>query len=108
MNAAEPPKNGKKPKKSIRAICPALIEETGARLRLIRLAVGLSSKDFADSLNVALNTYSQWENGTNLIPQTKALRIRQIYGATLDYIYTGDVSAMPFKLASAITELDES
>jgi transcriptional regulator with XRE-family HTH domain len=82
-----------------------LIREAGERLRLAREALGLQAKDVCDAINVRPNTYSQWENGTNLADVTAMVRFRDRWGIPLDWIYADDMAMVPNHVAQKIKEL---
>jgi DNA-binding XRE family transcriptional regulator len=58
--------------------------------------------DMADMLNIERSRYGNWESGLGLIPVIQAIKVREITGATLDYIYLGDVSGLTIRLAAAL------
>lgn len=77
-------------------------EEVGARLRGLREALGQSAKDFATSLGVAQNTWSQWETGKRMADLIAMSRVWEMTGATLDYIYLGRTDTLPLDLAQRL------
>lgn len=80
----------------------------GKRLQLTRAAIGINQADFADSCGIARNTYNQYEMGVNKPPVEAALKMRELHRMTLDWIYAGDPSALPFDLADKIRGLRAS
>lgn len=78
----------------------------GARLVVTREALGYSSQtDFADKAGLAQNTYNQYETGAKRPSLDFAIKLCRAYGITLDWIYMGDPSGLPYKLADAIREV---
>jgi transcriptional regulator with XRE-family HTH domain len=77
----------------------------GKRLKLSRTALGLGQGEFADRLDIARNTYNQYEKGVNKPPVESALKMRELFGLTLDWIYAGDPSALKWELADKIRQL---
>lgn len=66
-------------------------EITGERLRRLRLA--LEQKDqaaFAKTMGVDKTSYNLMENGNRRISLTVALRLHDVYGISLDFIYFGE------------------
>ena len=76
----------------------------GKRLKLSREALGVSQSDFADRCEIARNTYNQYEKGVNKVPVDAALKMRELYGLTLDWIYVGDPSGLRHEIADKIRE----
>jgi len=79
---------------------PDFILEAGQRLKAARLALGLSSKDVCEAINVQPNTYSQWEHGKAMIDPAAATRLKIQFGVSLDWIYAGDPAGLPYSIAS--------
>lgn len=85
---------------------PMSAKEIGKRLRLLRLAKGFEKQPpMAQLLGVSNNRYNNWEVGVVAIPITFANILCAKTGATTDYIYRGDVSGLPVRLASALQEI---
>ena len=76
--------------------------EVGERLTEVRNALNLTQVTLCDQINVAPNTYNQWEKGRSLLDPLAASRIAKLYGVTLDYLYIGDPSGLPLHLAQKI------
>lgn len=84
-------------------------KEVGKRLEALRHAKGVKSQgEFAETLGVETGTYNHWTTGQRLIPVPVAIRLCQISGATLDYIYRGDVSGLPNRLTTLLPSTDEA
>lgn len=81
---------------------PDFIKQAGQRLKTARLALGLSSKEVYETINVQANTYSQWENGKSMVDVAAAARLKEAFGITLDWIYAGDPAGLPFAIASKV------
>lgn len=75
------------------------------RLVLTRQALGLSQLEFARSAHLAPNTYNQYETGRNRPNLESAIALCDAYSLTLDWIYRGDASGLPYRLAEAIKSL---
>lgn len=75
------------------------------RLRLTRLALGLNQAEFAARAAIAGNTYNQYETGSYRVSLNNAMRLAKTYHLTLDWIYFGDNSGLPYKLGEAIKAL---
>ena len=78
----------------------------GARLEALRAALGYSAhgqlKHFARQISVKSNHYSMIESGERPLQPAVALRIKQVFGATLDWLYGGDESGLPDRLRRAL------
>ncbi len=73
----------------------------GNRLRFLREAKGCKHQiQMGRLVGVSQSRYSNWENGIGVIPVEFAVKICSLTGATLDFIYIGNVSSLPMHLAS--------
>lgn len=74
----------------------------GARLRFLRETKGMKHQtQMAALVGASQSRYSNWENGIGVIPVEFAIKICGLTGATLDFIYTGNLSSLPMHLLSA-------
>lgn len=81
--------------------------QTGAKavgLRLIQLrqSYDMSPAEFCRWTDFGQQAWSNYERGYRLIRLDQAMRLSQITGASLDWIYKGDPSGLPFRLASKL------
>lgn len=77
----------------------------GNRLRFLREAKGVKHQTvMAKIVGASQSRYSNWENGIGVIPVEFAVKICSLTGATLDFIYIGNVSSLPMHLASRWAE----
>ncbi len=79
--------------------CNRKYQDIGSRLHSIRYLTELNQKDFSSKCGFIPSKYNNWEKGERQIPVDKAIVITQIFGITLDYIYLGKTTALPFDLA---------
>lgn len=77
----------------------------GQRLKLTRIALRLTQREFAERASIATNTYGQYEQGARLISPKKAVDLCDAHNLTLDWIYRGEPGNLPYKLADAIKAL---
>lgn len=77
----------------------------GERLALLREVEGLSQAAFAERAGISYQAWNNWERGRARIGIDAAARLCAVYNVTLDYIYFGDPSALPYRLAHAIAAL---
>lgn len=82
---------------------PTSVQGIAHRLKATREALGLTQSEFCDLAGVARNTYNQWEKGVSRPELDKAMLLCEAHGLTLDWIYRGAVSHLPYALASKIT-----
>lgn len=70
--------------------------EAGKRLERLRKAHGYETiRDVANALDIHEDAWRAWERGHNAIPHDIAGRLKDRWGATRDYLYDGDETAMP-------------
>lgn len=81
------------------------MKEIGERLRLTREALGLTQAEFARKSKVAASAYNQYEKGKMRPAVDQAIKIRDTYKLTLDWIYLGDNSGLTAALSDAIKVL---
>lgn len=82
---------------------PQSLEAIAHRLQQTRSALGLSQSEFADRAGIARNTYNQWEKAKGRPQLDGAIALCQTYGLTLDWIYFGDISGLPYATAQRLT-----
>lgn len=88
----------------------AMAINVGIRLKWTRLALKRmqqgppSSKEFAQSIGLSKGRYSNFEQGTSMLPPDVAVRISQKYGVNLDWLYAADETWLPNNFQ---TKLDE-
>ena len=75
------------------------------RLRLTRTALGMSQAAFCKSVDIAANTYNQYEKAVQTPRLDMAIRMCRRHRLTLDWIYMGDGSSLPSSLHEKIKEL---
>lgn len=78
------------------------MEEIAQRLALVREVEGLSQAEFAGRANINSNAWNNYERARKRISIDAAVRLSRTYNLTLDYIYLGDSSNLPYQLAAAI------
>ena len=76
--------------------------EIALRLRAVRAIFGYNQRDFALGANVEPKSYSQWESGKFRISINGAIRLRERYGLSLDFIYCGSLVSLPHGLANKL------
>ena len=77
-----------------------------ARLSLVREAHGLTQTEFARRAGLGVSAWNNYESGRKRISIDAAIALCETYNLTLDYIYLGDASNLPHKLATAIDSVN--
>lgn len=72
------------------------------RMKALRIAKGYNQVQICADLDLATNTWNQWEKGERAPNLLLAMHICDQYGITLDYIYRGRMEALPEGLAGKI------
>lgn len=83
-------------------------EKIGARLRLLRLALGLTPAEMSDSMGMLRTYWTRFEKGHRSITPTFAAAVAERYGVTLDFILVGDRSGLPLRLAEQMRQVERS
>lgn len=77
------------------------IDDVAERLRITREALDLSQADICRLTGIEPNAWNNNERGANMISLAQAKKLRAI-GATLDWIYFGDMNGVSHDLAKKI------
>ena len=78
--------------------------EIGRRLKATRQALGLRARDIHRATGIGESAWSQYENGRRFPDLMQMLPFADRFGISLDWIYRGVLSAVPFELAQGILE----
>ena len=81
-------------------------EHIATRLRHTREALGVNQTEFARRANLKQNRYNQYESGARPLSIDAAHKICDEYGVTLDWLYRGDRSMLPYQLAIEIARIE--
>lgn len=80
-------------------------QDVARRLRLTRLALRIEDqRDFGEPAGISQSLYNRFETGTRLLTLQAALKLCQTYDLSLDWLYRGDPSGLPYKLANDIRD----
>lgn len=82
-----------------------LAADVGRRLSLVRRALDLNQMEFGAGAGLSQPQYHQFESGKRRLTIEAALALCHVYALTLDYLYRGDPSGLPYKLATTINQL---
>lgn len=76
--------------------------EIAARLIAAQDALGLSAKEMAERAGLTKSQMSNWQSGQVRISLEGAIALRETHGLSLDFIFFGNLDALPYKLARAL------
>lgn len=86
-----------------------LAHDVGRRLRLSRLALGVrDQKQFGEDAGLQQSLYNRFESGKRLLTLQSAMQLCHHYNLTLDCLYRGDPSGLPYKMADDIRMLRQA
>lgn len=85
-----------------------LAADVGRRLSLVRRALDLNQQEFGARAGLSQPQYNQFETGKRRLSLDAALALCHVYSLTLDYLYRGDPSGLPYRLATRINEIRAS
>jgi transcriptional regulator with XRE-family HTH domain len=75
-----------------------------SRLRKARTALGFKTqKEFAERVGIQSPTYNQWENAKAYPDLQLAIRLRDEYHLSLDWIYLGDPAGLPYHMVRLLS-----
>lgn len=74
----------------------------GARLRVVRAALGLLGKEMASVVGVSPQTISGWERGDDLADPLGVARAALRLGFTTDWVFMGRLDGVPRELGNEI------
>jgi len=78
--------------------------DVARRLALTRSAMGVDQQDFGTEAGLSQPQYNQFETGKRRLTLDAALALCMHYNLTLDWLYRGDPSGLPYRLAEAIKQ----
>lgn len=86
----------------------ATADEIAQRLALVREVAGMNQVAFAQRAGIASNAWNNYERARKRISIDAAIALVATYQLTLDYIFLGDASNLPYKLATALEAVREA
>ncbi|WP_424976590.1 helix-turn-helix domain-containing protein [Dinoroseobacter sp. S124A] len=76
--------------------------DIAARLRWHRVEFeGLQQAEYAAKAGIGRTALSNWETGDKRVSIDAAMRLRLVYGTSLDWLYCGDAESLPASLRRA-------
>lgn len=85
-------------------LCGKAFGDIAFRLRWHRELVGLTQAQYAQKIGVKRAALNNWESGDYRLSLDGALRIRKVYGVSLDFMYEGVSDALDMTLRAAWSE----
>lgn len=77
--------------------------DVARRLLRARRALGIEDQnEFGEAAGLSQSLYNKFELGRRLLTLQAAMKLCHRYGLTLDYLYRGDPSGLPYKLHNDI------
>ena len=77
---------------------PQSPEEIGKRLKRLRKALGKTQAEMAELVGISKRAWGLIEKGARRINVGAALRLCDLYGLSLDWIYRGNIAQLPLNL----------
>ena len=79
------------------------LDDVADRLERLRKALGFKSqKSFADAIGVEYQTYNKWAKGDRMPDPMVMSDLHYKFGVSLDWLYAGDMSGLPYHLAQKL------
>lgn len=82
-------------------------ERIGQRLRLLRIALGMTPSQMADDLGIERTYWSRFERGQRALNDDTAALLVVKHGVTLDFLILGRWDKLPYDLAEAMRSIEE-
>lgn len=76
--------------------------EVGKRIAALREGLGVHQAEMARQIGVLPAELSAWENGVRRPSIAKARPLVDLYGVTLDWLFLGDPSNLPHRIARIV------
>ena len=81
---------------------PRNLDAIAGRLVMLRSAMGMSQREFADAAGIATNTYNQYEKAKSRPELDKAILICDRFQVTLDWLYFGEIAGLPYHVTERL------
>lgn len=80
-------------------------EDVGRRLGRSRRALGLDQEEFAGGAGLTQPRYNPYETGKRPLTLNAAMLLCERYQLTLDWLFRGDPSGLPYRLHDRIKQI---
>jgi transcriptional regulator with XRE-family HTH domain len=78
--------------------------EVGKRLRLLREGLKMKQTALCRLTKITDQVWNNAETGDNLLTVPNAVKLCRVTGVTMDWIYRGQITALPSSVLTAITK----
>jgi transcriptional regulator with XRE-family HTH domain len=85
---------------------PESIDAAADRLKITRLALGLSQAEICRQTDITVQAWNNAETGDNRLTVDNALRVCRRYGVSLEWLFRGDIRGVPAELARRIAQAE--
>lgn len=89
------------------ALIPAMAQSArtiARRLKSTREAIDVTAAELCRAIDCRPNRWSQYEGGERPITLPVAIRLCEVYGLTLDWVYRGDPEGLPARLHAKLAK----
>ena len=84
------------------------LHRVGLRLSAVRAASGLSSGDFARTVDIDPSSYSKIELGKKSLNADMGFRVSERWGVSMDFLYRGSLNGLPENILEALRQIENS
>jgi transcriptional regulator with XRE-family HTH domain len=85
---------------------PESIEAAADRLKITRIALGLSQAEICRQTGITVQAWNNAETGDNRLTIDNALKLCRRYGLNLEWLFRGDIRGIAVDLARAIAQAE--
>lgn len=75
--------------------------DVAERVRWHRAHLGVTQEEYADAIGAGRTQVKNWENGSSRPAVEYALKMKERYGLTLDWLYAGEDRDLPSRVFEA-------
>ena len=80
--------------------------EVGRRLKSLRKAFGMKQAALCRLTGISPQAWNNAETGDNLLTVPNAVEVCRVTGVTMDWIYRGQITALPSNLLAALAKAE--
>lgn len=81
-------------------------ERVAVRLRWLRTHFGLKQREIAAMLGLGATQWNNWERGRDRLSLEGALKINQVFGISLDFLFLNRTDALSARLLTSWSDGD--
>lgn len=83
------------------------LANVGLRLAAIRSASGLTSGDFAKTVDIDPSSYSKIELGKKPLNVDMGFRVAERWGVSMDFLYRGSLNGLPDNIMASLRDAEK-